>query len=181
MRNIFILILFILPLSSFSQSELLDYVKENHEDVSDYYIYGSVLRSVVSIMANEESVDAIKYIHRVGYFTVEDSANYRKNFADFTQKSKEFGLEEYISVQGAAIKSLPDLFQKIGGTADELTVLIKDNGSKIENLTILILTGAKITIISTEGSFELKEILKIKAKEDAEMDDLLKIIPNLIF
>ena len=145
MKNTLILLLFVLPLFCFSQSNSINdfYSKyKNHKDITTFTISGGLIKFAASF---EEDGNA-KILEKISQvkLLIGDGNLITKN-------------DYKVLTKGLKNDSFEDLMQ-INAEGTKVNILIRENGNNISDVVLLVNDGNDFILISLEGNFQYSDL-----------------------
>ncbi len=176
---LFLLTLIISCQSNDTGSQLINYTKNNYKLSNKYFIYGSVLRSLVHLSsADQESVEALKNLEKITYFNI-PTENSNSVFQELVDKSKSYQLEEFLTFEKGGINILPSKLQDFAQDAKEVTILMKEVAGVTDCIVVVMRKTEEVTVIITDGKLSINELSKIKLDDTEKIENTFKNLPNI--
>lgn len=174
-RHLIPLLLLILPIGAFAQSQALKKLNDNYEKIRLRYFYESVIRAGANAALGEEGVELSKGIHRVVTTDFKHSEANEGAVEDLRKWLKEDNYETYIEVtnRGNLAGMASFLMGIIGQNGDEdsaesgsqledaineMAVYAIDDGDTISSLVVMMIGDKNTQVYELDGKLELKSV-----------------------
>ena len=144
MKKIILLLLTMLPILSFGQSDTMRKWHDKYEDAFTLFFYQSTL-NMLNMENNEEFQDIIKDIDKMKLITINKSEN------TFTSEDYKELVSDY---KGEEFEELMSMRQKEAN----INAYIKEKNGITKGIAVLIHSDSTMTIIDLKGSVPLNKI-----------------------
>ena len=159
--------------------QMIQQVKLDYPQAHKYFVYGSVIRTVINYAAEDKSsVESLKQLKKVTYFSI--PTNHSKDtFQALKKQALDNDLIEFIAIEKGSVKSIPDDFKAFTKDAKEISVLIKDESGITSNLVVVMRNKESVIFLVTDGNIKIKDLMNIKLNPSNDLEKTFKSLPNI--